>query len=631
MKWETGGPSMSSGDRFICGIEIHQQLNTKKLFCSCNSELSDESTDTYFRKLRPSAGEAGVTDRAALAESKKQLGFLYQSPSRVSCLIDLDEEPPNDPDAEALDIALTFSAMINAKIIDEIYFMRKIVVDGSGPGGYQRTAMVAVDGWIEVNGRRIAIETVCLEEDSARKVEEKDGKITYRLDRLSIPLVEVATGPDIRTPEEAMEVALRLGTIFRATKKVKRGIGTIREDINISLPGGPRTEIKGAQDLKLLPTYVENEVRRHEMLVRIKDMLASRNASVGTEILDVTDLFKDCSSKVIKSSLSDKGKVLAVVLKGFAGVLNGDEGKLRLGAEMAQRARTKAAVKGIFHSDELPAYGIEQNYVDLVRKHLKMKEEDAFVLCAEKEKKATTALEAVTERAKEAFIGVPEETRDPQADGTSGYMRPLPGAARMYSETDVLPILITREKLKSIFDNLPELPEAIEKRLRSQYGINDQQARQIVREGNEDIFEKIAKDKEMISVAATTFSGTFTEMEREGIDIDSITEDAMMEVFASLKGAKFAKEALPSLFRGIAGGLSVNDAIAKLGLGAMSESDAAKMIAKIVKEREAFVKEKGTAAVGPLMGPVMEALRGKIDGKKMNDLLTAEIKKLIGA
>jgi glutamyl-tRNA(Gln) amidotransferase subunit E len=156
---------MSSGDRFICGIEIHQQLNTKKLFCSCDSELSEEGAETYFRRLRPIAGESGVIDKAAMAESKKQKGFRYQSPSRVSCLVELDEEPPGCVNADALDIALTFSAMVNAKIVDEIYFMRKIVVDGSGPSGYQRTAMVAVDGHIEVNGKKITIQTVCLEED----------------------------------------------------------------------------------------------------------------------------------------------------------------------------------------------------------------------------------------------------------------------------------------------------------------------------------------------------------------------------------------------------------------------------------------------------------------------------------
>ena len=182
---------MSSGDRFICGIEIHQQLNTRKLFCSCESELSEESTSTYFRRLRPTAGESGVFDRAAVAEAKKQLGFRYQLPPRVSCLGDIDEEPPGAVSEDALDVVLTFAAMVNAKIIDEIYYMRKIVVDGSGPSGYQRTAMVAVDGHIDINGKTIKIETICLEEDSARKVEEKDGEVTYRLDRLGIPLIEI--------------------------------------------------------------------------------------------------------------------------------------------------------------------------------------------------------------------------------------------------------------------------------------------------------------------------------------------------------------------------------------------------------------------------------------------------------
>lgn len=621
---------MSSGDpRFICGIEIHQQLDTKKLFCDCRSELSEESTPTRLRKLRPTAGETGLMDRAALAESKKRLGYRYQTPPHVSCLVELDEEPPHEANADALDVALTFAAMVNARIVDEIYFMRKTVVDGSSTGGFQRTAMVAADGYIEVNGKRISIETICLEEDSARKVEEKDGEITYRLDRLAIPLVEVATGPDIRTPEEAMETALRIGTILRATKKVKRGIGTIREDINISIPGGRRTEIKGAQDLKLLPTYVENEVQRHLMLLRIKDMLASRKTKINEEPADVTEIFKECPSKVIRSAISANGKVLGIKLQGFAGVLNGDGGKLRLGSEMAQRVRTKG-VKGIFHSDELPAYGIEQCCVDKVKKALSLKEGDAFVLCAEKEGRAKEALEMVIERAKEALTGVPEETRDPQPDGTSGYMRPLPGAARMYPETDIPPILITREKMDHIRRNLPELPEETEKRLISKYGLNEQQAHQMVKDGSEAIFEKIASDKTMAAVAATTLLNTFTEIEREGAGVSSISEDTILNVFGSLKEGKFAKEALPALFREIAKGSSSDEAVSKLGIGSVDESEAGKIIAKIVKDREAFVREKGMGSVGPLMGPVMEALRGKIDGKKMNELLTREIKKIVG-
>ncbi|MCL2712000.1 MAG: Glu-tRNA(Gln) amidotransferase subunit GatE [Methanomassiliicoccaceae archaeon] len=620
---------MSSGDRFICGIEIHQQLNTKKLFCSCESGLSEEGEDICRRKLRPTAGESGIFDRAAVAESKKQLIYGYQAPPKVSCLIELDEEPPNDVNKDALDIALTFAAMVNAKIIDEIHFMRKIVVDGSGPGGYQRTAMIGMDGYIEVNGKKIVIETICLEEDSARKVKENADEITYRLDRLCIPLIEIATGPDIRTPEEAMEVALKIGTILRATKRVKRGIGTIREDINVSIPGSRRTEIKGAQDLKLLPTYVENEVQRHLMLIRIKDILSKRSVSVNGKTEDVTELFTDSQSKVIKASLAEKGKVLAIRLHGFAGVLNGDDGKLRFGSELAQYARTKG-VKGIFHSDELPAYGIEQNYVDRVKERLNLTDRyDAFVLCAEKENRAKAALEAVTERAKDALTGVVEETRDPLPDGTSRFSRPLPGAARMYPETDVPPILITKEKLKQIYSSLPELPEQTEKRLVSKYKLNEHQARQMVRNGYEDIFEKIAKDKELISVAVTTFLGTFTEIEREGTDVSEISEKMILDIFDSLKNGKFAKEALPSLFRETAKGMALKEAIQKLGISSVDEKDAIRVIASIVEERKAFIKEKGMASVGPLMGPVMEALRGKLDGKRMNDLLVAEIKKIL--
>jgi glutamyl-tRNA(Gln) amidotransferase subunit E len=162
---------MSSGDRFICGIEIHQQLNTRKLFCRCESELCEESTSAYFRRLRPTAGESGVKDRAAVAESKKERGFRYQSPPRVSCLVELDEEPPGDVSEDALDVVLTFAMMVGAKIVDEIHFMRKIVVDGSGTSGYQRTAMVAADGCLDIGGKKITIQTICLEEDSARKVE----------------------------------------------------------------------------------------------------------------------------------------------------------------------------------------------------------------------------------------------------------------------------------------------------------------------------------------------------------------------------------------------------------------------------------------------------------------------------
>lgn len=622
---------MSEEYEMMCGIEIHQQLDTKKLFCSCDSHLCEDGQGAVYRRLRPTTSEMGEVDRAALAQFQRHMGYRYQCCEGTSCLVELDEEPPHDVNADAMQIALTFSEMLEADIIDEIHFMRKIVVDGSNTSGFQRTALIATDGKVKVGDRDISILSVCLEEDAARKVETKGDEILYRLDRLGIPLIEVATGPDMRTPEEVMEVAYRLGTLLRATRRVKRGIGTIRQDLNISIPGGARIELKGVGDLKMIPDYVRNEVNRQKMLIRVKTILNDRGTvAVPFEPIDVTEVFKTCESKVIKGALDDKGKVIAVRLPGFAGVMNGDNKTLRLGSEMAQRARTKG-VKGIFHSDELPNYGIEQSYVDDLRSFLGMTgENDAFVICAAREKKATDALEAAVIRANEALEGVPEETRDPLPDGTTKYSRPLPGAARMYPETDVPPTTITGERLQQVRDNMPEFPEQIEKRLVDQYGINQQQARQIVRQSNDELFERIAKDRAMAPIAATMFLNAYSEMEHDGIDTHVFTDDAILGLFSMLKDGRFAKEALPSILREMATGTSAEDAIKKLGVEAVDAGEAAAIIEKIVNERADFVREKGMGAIGGLMGPVMGALRGKIDGKQANQLLTEAIKKILG-
>ncbi len=622
---------MSEDYEMMCGIEIHQQLDTKKLFCSCDSRLCEEGTGAHYRRLRPTTSETGEIDRAALAQFQRQLGYRYQCCDGTSCLVELDEEPPHDVNAEALQTALTFSEMLGANVIDEIHFMRKIVVDGSNTSGFQRTALIATDGFVEVGDRKVSILSVCLEEDAARKVETKNDEVLYRLDRLGIPLIEVATGPDMRTPEEVMEVAFRLGTLLRATRKVKRGIGTIRQDLNISIPGGARIELKGVGDLKLIPDYVRNEVNRQRMLIRIKDILTERGvAEVPFDPVDVTGVFASCESKVIRGALDDKGKVIAVRLPGFAGVMNGDNKTLRLGSEMAQRARTKG-VKGIFHSDELPNYGIEQGTVDALREYLGMTgADDAFVICAAREKRARDALEAAVTRANEALVGVPEETRDPLPDGTTKYSRPLPGAARMYPETDVPPTTITDERLQWTRDNMPEFPEQIEGRLVEQYGINQQQARQIVRQSNDELFERIAQDRAMAPIAATMFLNVFSEMEHDGIDLGVFTDDDILGVFALLREGRFAKEALPALLREMSTGTAAEDAIRKLGLEAVDAGEAARIIEQIVNERADFVREKGMAAIGGLMGPVMGALRGKLDGKQANQLLTEAIRKLLG-
>lgn len=614
-----------------CGLEIHQQLDTRKLFCDCQTLLVEEEGATFQRRLRPTTSELGEIDRAALVQAEKKMRFRYQAPASSSCLVDADEEPPHCANADALDIVLTFAAMLHARPVDEVHFMRKIVIDGSNTTGFQRTAMIATDGVLEVNGRSISIPTFCLEEDAARKVETKAGEITYRLDRLGIPLIEAATGPELHTPEEVKEAAQRLGSMLRATRKVKRGIGTIREDVNISIPGGSRIEIKGVQELRLLPIYVEKEAERQRSLLQIRDILRARNVTRREEdVRDLTELFVECPSKVIIGALKKGGKVLGAPLPGFAGLLRSPDSKLRLGAEMAQYARTKG-VAGIFHSDELPSYGIDMNFVVHVRQAFSLEAEDAFVLCADEAGKAKAALGAALSRAYEALNGVPEETRDPFPDGTSAYSRPLPGAARMYPETDVPPITIHKERLDRIASDLPEMPEVRIARLAFTYGIHEQQAGQLVRDGWDDLFEEVAHSKELGGTAARTVLSTLPELERQGVDVSKLDESALRDVFAALSRKEYAKEAVPDVLTLVAKGKSVSQAIKELGISVMSADEATAVVARIVHERESFVREKKTGAVGPLMGIVMAELKGKIDGKAASELIQKEIERLLSS
>jgi glutamyl-tRNA(Gln) amidotransferase subunit E len=611
-------------ERVTVGIEIHQQLATNKLFCSCPSELIEEEGSTILRRLRPTQSEMGEMDRAVLAQAERRMRFRYQSPRSRCCLVEADEEPPHDADAEAMHTTLVVAEMTHSKVIDEVHFMRKLVIDGSNTSGFQRTALVAFDGHIDVNGRRISIQSICLEEDAARKVETKGSEVTYRLDRLGIPLIEIATGPDMHDPEEVKEVAARIGSILRSTRRVKRGLGTIREDVNVSIPDGARVEIKGVQELRLLPTYVEREIERQSGLLKIRRTLQEREVvKVRPVIIDCTSVLKDCRSKVIAGALSKGGKVFGVALPGFEGLMRSEDARLRLGSEMAQYAKTKG-VAGIFHTDELPGYGITVTEVESLRAHLGVSGSQAFVICADEAGKAGPALELATVRAYMALDGVPEETRDPLPDGGSAYSRPLPGAGRMYPETDVRPITIDEARLSAIRCSLPELPEATMSRFVRSYGIHEQQARQIVRDGHEELFEELGQ-KGMAAIAARTFLSTYAELEKEGVDLDKISEAEVRQAFSSLANNEFTKEALPDILRQVAQGNSVAQAVQGLGVGAVSSADAEAIVDRIIQGRGEFVKEKGAGAVGPLMSFVMAELKGKVEGKQVNELLRKRI------
>lgn len=607
-------------DGLRCGLEIHQQLNTKKLFCRDESELSEDVVGEFRRRLRPTQSELGEVDAAAIEEAKRNLAFMYQATPNT-CLVEADEEPPHPCNEEALDVALTFALMVNARVIDEIHVMRKIVIDGSNTSGFQRSALVATDGWFEVDGKRHGVPTILLEEDAARKVEERDGEVVYRLDRLGIPLIEASTTPTIETPQEAAKVALRIGTLLRTTRKVKRGIGTIREDVNVSVPGGARTETKGVQDLRLISTFVEREVARQRMLIEVSTELAERGQGKPSgEVSDVTDLFTGTGSKVLAAKVASGNRVLATRLPGFAGLLKG-----KLGPELAARARI-AGVGGILHSDELPGMGVTAEEVAAVVDRLATGSRDAFVLVATDDRKGRLALQEITNRASEAIRGVPAETREPRPDGTTEYSRPLPGRARMYPETDVPPIRITRERLERLRAQMPEMPEVRLERIVETYGLPRQQASQLIEDGLDDAFEAIARKSGEPQVAANALTYHFSEVRREGLDVDAIPLAQLHELFRMFARGAFAKEAIPALLRAMARDRTDAATAAKsLGLEAITENELNAALDAIVQAHGPMIRERGERALAALMGVAMGQLRGKADGAVINEKLKARI------
>ncbi len=457
------------------GLEIHQQLDTKeKLFCSCEPNLFKEDPEfTFLRRLRPAQSELGQVDSAALFEFQKETKILYEANNDTSCLVEMDEEPPHDLNREAVEITVLASLMMNMKPVDEVHVMRKTVIDGSNTTGFQRTCVVALNGEIDIKGKKVAISQVSLEEDAARKM-GKDGQLLrYRIDRLGIPLIEVTTAPVIYSPEEAQETAAAIGRILRATRRVRRGLGTIRQDVNVSIRDGALIEIKGVQELELVSQVIENEVQRQLSLLQIREELKKlgvKEADITEDFVDVTKVFKNTKCKVIAKAIKQNNPVLAVKLHGFAGLLKKElAAGMRLGSELAGMARFWGRVGGIFHTDEMPAYGVTEEELTQLARILKKEPQDAVVFVADTPENAADALKAVVERARVALRGVPEETRSANPDGTTKYMRPRPGAARMYPETDVPPIQLTKEYLDELAGRLPELPEQLMKRLMTEY------------------------------------------------------------------------------------------------------------------------------------------------------------------
>jgi len=609
----------------VAGLEIHQQLDTEtKLFCECPTAVRDpeEHTRTFTRYLHPTKSELGEIDAAALEESRVEREFEYLSYD-TTCLVEEDDEPPRRVDSEALEVTMEIAQLLDMSVVDRAHVMRKIVVDGSNTTGFQRTMLVATGGAVETDDGPVGVEDIMLEEESAQRVAETDAGVRYSLDRLGIPLVEIGTHPDIRSPAQAQEAAERIGMLLRSTGRVKRGLGTIRQDVNVSIAEGARVEIKGVQSLDDIADIVHNEVGRQVELLDIVDELRARDASVG-EPQDVSDVFADTDSGVIQGALSGGGAAMAIRLGGFDGLVGRElQPDRRLGTELADHAIRHGA-GGVFHTDELPAYGVTEAEVRALREAVGADPEDAVALVADDPETAELAIEAVADRARAAIDGVPEETRDATEEATTRYLRPLPGAARMYPETDVPPVEPDPTEVET-----PELLTEKVDRYQSEYGLDEGLAEQVAYGRRMPLFERAVEMGVDPTLAASTVESTLTELRRDGVPVEHLDDRHFEELFALLAAGELATEGVPELLTALAEApdLSAREAAEREGLGSAGEDEVREAVRAVVERNQSQVEEEGMGAFSALMGECMGALRGKADGDVVSDVLREEIQK----
>jgi len=622
-------------DKLKVGLEIHQQLASKnKLFCDCKIIESNEYDFTFKRNLRPTQSEMGSYDQAALFESKKIKTVKYQSSKNANCLIESDEEPPRTVNNEALELVLTISLALNCTIEDELHIMRKIVIDGSNTTGFQRTILVGRNGFLEVEGIRVGIQSVCLEEDAARIINEdkkEDENKAYSLDRLGIPLIEIALEPISNSPIFVTNVAQTVGRLLRSTKKVTRGLGSIRQDVNISTENGPVVEVKGVQQLSQLPLVIEYERKRQDALNQIANELKKRDideSSFIDNVTDVTQLLSKSSSKVVKKILTGDSRFTAFVLRRFKGILSFEPYPgIRLGKELGDLVKVYG-IGGIFHSDELPNYGITTEDVESISDVLRMDKNDAFVLIGGPTKSLNTVLLELFTRIKKGFSGIVPETRSARLDGVTVFSRPKPGSSRMYPETDIPYILIDEGKLKQLSQDTPQPWNEIIDQICKKYNINKTLAENIFDSKYFSLFEKIVSHTSTSpSFVISKLTEDLVSMEREGYDSSILSEDVLFYLFTELDNSRITKESIPLVIEKLLKNesMDVDEIISSFGTESITEGYVDQTISKIIHENSNVISQKGLDSVGLLMGRCMEVLRGKIDGEKVNKKLIAKL------
>ena len=605
---------------FMSGLEVHQQLLTKrKLFCRCPAgRYSTEYHAEILRHMRPTLSELGEYDGTALMEFKTKKDIIYQINKHTVCTYEMDDTPPFMIDEEALDIALEISLLAGLSTVDEVHIARKQYLDGSIPTGFQRTTILGVNGSIPYGDKEVGIIQLGLEEDSCREVSDIGHRRTYRADRLGMPLIELVTAPDMRTPQEVAEVGQLLRKMMRTTQHVRRGIGATRADTNVSVTGGTRIEIKGVPNIWRMPLLTYNESRRQWNLLRLREELAKRGITTDSfthESRDVTRVLKRTRYSPISEMVARGYFVHAVKLPGWVDLLRWEtqEGT-SFSREIADRVRVIACLTtlpNMLHSDS-PSETISGAEWNEVKKAVHATPDDTVVIVWGDARDVDTAVKEIAIRAKEATIGIPSETRQALRDGTTGFERILPGPQRMYPDTDLPPKKITQERIERITALLP-VQYWLRKKTYKAMGVPSDAIEGLTVSPLAPLLDEAVNRYGLSpTLAAVMLWRHAQRLRREGFPLQAYDHDELREIFKAVSEQRLTPDGILRAMRWVLAGESVATFTPTHAL-----SDLPELIRQTRTKIDAMKLHNAKNIPVLTMDMVMDMVRGSIPGAEV--------------
>jgi glutamyl-tRNA(Gln) amidotransferase subunit E len=616
---------------FKSGLEVHQQLFTRtKLFCRCPAgQYSKEYDAEILREMRPTLSEMGEYDGTALMEKKTRKIIYYRMHHQTVCTYEFDDTPPFQPADDAIDIAIELALLLRLNTVNELHIARKQYLDGSIPTGFQRTTILGVDGWMPYKDRRIKVRQLGLEEDSCREVSDRGHDRVYLTDRLGMPLIEVVTEAEMRTPQEVAEVCNLIRKICRSTQKVRRGYGATRQDVNVSVTGGTRVEIKGVPQIWRIPRLVYNEASRQVALLRIREMLRERGVTPTTfeaRHQDVTDGMRKATYAPVKQAVQAGRFVRCVLLRGFAGLMNETTQEYTtFFKEFSDRVRVIACLTDLpnIACSSVAGESLRPEMWAKLRRKMRAADNDELVLTWGNQRDVTTAAEEIIIRAREATQGVPNDTRQPYKDGTTGFERVLPGAERMYPDTDLPPIKVEAERIERIRAQLPEDVWVTEERF-LQAGVTPYDAERLCIWKRAPLVTRLIEELRIPGrLIATVLGEQWRRLSRLGLNPERLSDGVIVALFEMSKSGRIPAEALPLVMRWLLEDSDdatidkshLEQLVADRSLQPVDEARIDTRIAAVLDETNPDDFPGTDAVVRHVTGSVMHPLLGKVSGK----------------